>query len=99
MAGAMCVTPVVSPPLAAGDVLYAATTGGRIHALDRATGQPVWKDIPGLSGSLEAPLVLDGGRLLAGGNNSRLYALDINGRDYFWDYSMPDSIYAAPGDR
>lgn len=89
-------SPVTAKPLLAGDLLYVGTTGGKVWALDRKTGKPAWDKPANLAGSLEAEPALAGNMLYIGGNDSRLTALALNGREYYWQYSTSDSIYASP---
>jgi len=88
--------PVLNQPALENDILYVGTTGGKVFALDRKTGYPLWEKPAQLSGSLEGQPVIANDMLLVGSNDSRLYALALNGRDYFWQYSTPDSLYASP---
>jgi outer membrane protein assembly factor BamB len=89
-------SPVVAQPLAADDTIYAGTTGGKLWALNRSTGKPLWDKPANLTGSLEGKPALSENMLFVGGNDSRLYALALNGREYYWQYSTSDSIYASP---
>jgi outer membrane protein assembly factor BamB len=93
---------VLGAPVVDRETLYFGTTGGMIYALDRTTGKSLWEKPVKLAGSLEASPVVASDMLLMANNDSRLYALDLNGKAYYWQYSMPDSIYASPlvkGDR
>ncbi|MBI1756352.1 MAG: PQQ-binding-like beta-propeller repeat protein [Fimbriimonas ginsengisoli] len=72
-------TPVVptSSPIVSGDVLY-LSFGPRIYALDRSTGNTLWRFPAGVAGTAlfkEAP-VLVGDTLLALGSNRTVYALN-----------------------
>jgi outer membrane protein assembly factor BamB len=88
--------PVLNQPSLENDILYIGTTGGKVFALDRIIGKPLWDKPALLSGSIEGRPVLADNMLLVGSNDSRLYALALNGRDYFWQYSTSDSLYASP---
>ena len=76
--------------------LYAGTTGGQIFSIDAIKGNSLWEKPAHLTGSLEASIVMAPEFLLAAGNDSRLTALDLNGKAYYWQYSTSDSIYASP---
>lgn len=87
---------VPGTPLLFENRLYAGTTGGEIFSIDATNGNTLWEKPARLIGSLEAPIVLAQDLLLAAGNDSRLTALDLNGKAYYWQYSTSDSIYASP---
>jgi outer membrane protein assembly factor BamB len=76
--------PVVPGPAVGGhDVIYAASNGGVLHAIDLATGRDRWRfDAHGAYGSdlSTAPTVLRGGSLLWPGPHDTLYALAADGR-------------------
>ncbi len=87
---------ILNQPVLVKDSLYFGTTAGTVYSLDRKTGAALWKKPARLSGSLEAKPVVVDDMLLMPSNDSRLYALDLNGRDYYWQYSTPDSQYSSP---
>jgi len=87
---------VVGQPMLQNDILYFATVGGSVNALDANTGRPRWNKPANLGGGLETSLVPTGDMLLIAGSDSRLTALIPTGDAYYWQYSMPDSIYASP---
>ncbi|NMB55926.1 MAG: PQQ-binding-like beta-propeller repeat protein [Leptolinea sp.] len=87
---------VPGTPLLSENRLYAGTTGGQIFSIDATNGNALWEKPARLTGSLEASIILAPDFLLAAGTDSRLTALDLNGRAYYWQYSTSDSIYANP---
>lgn len=87
---------VVSQPTLQNDILYFVTTGGGVNAINANTGQSLWRNVAKLGGGLETPPVPARDMLLIAGTDSRLTALNLSGDAYFWQYSMPDSIYASP---
>ena len=66
-------SPVWSSPAIAGDTLYTADFLGRLHAIDRRTGQQRWFFRAGAH-VFAGPLV-DGNRIYFGSNDGALYAL------------------------
>jgi outer membrane protein assembly factor BamB len=76
--------PVVpGPAVASGDVVYAASNGGVLHAIDLSTGRDRWRfDGHGAYGSdlSTAPTVLRDGLVLWPGPRDTLYALGPDGR-------------------
>ncbi len=87
---------VVSQPTLQNGILYFVTTGGKAHAIDANTGQARWNTPASLGGGLEVSPVPAGDMVLIAGTDSRLTSLSLSGDAYFWQYSMPDSIYASP---
>jgi outer membrane protein assembly factor BamB len=88
--------PIVNQPIVMKNRLYFGTAGGTVYSLDCATGAALWEKPVRLPGSLEAQPVIVNDQLLMACNDSRIYALDLNGKGYFWQYSTPDSLYASP---
>jgi len=89
-------SPILAPVAVDGETLYVATTAGTVHSLNRNTGEALWIKPARLPGSLEAQPVVVSDRILVATNDSRVYALALNGKDYFWQFSMSDSIYSNP---
>jgi outer membrane protein assembly factor BamB len=89
-------SPILASAMKEAGIIYFGTAGGSVYSVDALTGIQLWGKPVQLPGSIESKPVLAGNRLLIGDNNSRLYALDLNGRDYYWAHSTPDSVYASP---
>jgi outer membrane protein assembly factor BamB len=86
----------VHKPIVEDGVLYIGSEKGQVFALNALTGENFWDQPAIISGGIEAQPVLVENKLLAATIDSRLYALATNGTDYYWRYSMPDSIFARP---
>jgi len=82
---------VPGPVVGRGGVVYAASNGGVLHALDLRTGRDRWTfDRGGSYGSdlSTVPAILPDGTILWPGPRSTLYALDPNGR-LLWRERLP----------
>lgn len=87
--------PVVpGPAVGSGGVVYAASNGGVLHALDVRTGAERWRfDGQGGYGSdlSTVPALLPDGTILWPGPHDTLYALDAAGR-LMWKHSLSDAV-------
>lgn len=95
------VTP--GPIVGAGDVVYAASNGGVLHAIDLGTGRDLWAfDGGGPYGSdlSTSPALLDGGLLLWPGPRDTLDALDAATGRLLWQRNLGAMVLSpAPGVR
>lgn len=68
--------------------------GGRVYALDYATGSTRWsRDLP--SGCESSPLV-DSGKLFFGSQNGTVYALNAGNGSVVWTYHAGGAVKASP---
>jgi outer membrane protein assembly factor BamB/tetratricopeptide (TPR) repeat protein len=92
--------PCEATPVLAGTSMFAATTGGKLAALDPATGKERFAlDLPG---PVSADLCTDGARVFANTTNGWAVAVDAGDGALRWKVRIADSIVAAPacaGDR
>ena len=80
------------PPTVAGDVVLVSTSLGRLYALDRATGDTVWRH--DRAGGGPAPPAAARGRVyLPSGNGSRATCLDLGTGDVLW--RLETGVYHA----
>ncbi len=81
-------------PLVVGEVVYAATVGGDVYALDRDTGTRRWvfrQD----HGEIRAAPILSGGTLVIATKDGYLYGLNpTNGRE-LWSQRVDDAHFFA----
>ncbi|MEI8132000.1 MAG: PQQ-binding-like beta-propeller repeat protein [Leptolinea sp.] len=89
-------SPILASAMKEASTIFFGTVGGSVYSVDATNGNALWEKPAQLPGGIESQPVLAGNRLLISNNDSRLYVLDLNGKDYFWAYSTPDSIYANP---
>lgn len=82
----------VTPPVAAlGKVFVAATDEQTLHALDAASGKPVWRFTA--NGRITSPPAIQDGHCLVGCEAGWVYALDARNGALAWRYRV------APGGR
>ncbi len=81
-------------PLALGGRLYFTTPFGRVHAVDGATGEDLWKFTPeyDVRQALWGWAVNRGVALWQDGSDSRLYVTPIDGRLYCIDAETGDAV-------
>jgi glucose dehydrogenase len=73
--------------------VYVPTTGGRIVALEMATGEPAWeRRVGGLPGEVLAL----GGRLYAGSSDNFMYCLLAKDGQIDWRYRSGADVLGAP---
>lgn len=83
--------PLSTLTIAAGKVFVAQVDAHTLHAIDHATGQPVWHFIAG--GRVDSPPSYWKGRVYFGGMDGVVYCLRSSDGALVWEY------HAAPGDR
>jgi len=81
---------LTSPVAAAGRLLVAETEAHRVHALDAATGWPVWTYTAGAR--IDSPPTIDGGRVLFGSADGCVYCVRLDDGALIWRFR------AAPAD-
>jgi len=82
---------LTAPVVAEGVLLVAETDAHLIHALDAATGRAVWSYAAGAR--IDSPPTIDGGRVLFGSADGRVYCLRLKDGALIWQFR------AAPRDR
>ncbi len=83
-------------PLLDADRIYVATEAspeGRVYALRLRDGQPIWSTP---SGSVVAPLALDGDTLYAGTETGVVLRLEADDGKVVWRRKLPGAVRAAP---
>lgn len=80
---------------AAAGLLVLALDGGRVVALNLATGEPLWEEV--LPGTLSAP-ALAKDRVLIGSTNNFLYALDARDGRIAWKWRTGGDVIGADAD-
>lgn len=89
-----------SPTVTANYILAADYLSNAIIALDRHTGQEVWRfqGKPGFVGFPEAPIVI-GNTVYAGSGDTEMYALDLGSGHVLWHTRLPgaNAFYALCG--
>jgi outer membrane protein assembly factor BamB len=91
-------------PVVADGIVYTFGAEGRLHALDLATGKPVWHldtirqfDVPkGFFGAAGSPL-MEGGKLIAnvGGKNAGIVAFDAKTGKVLWSATSDAASYSS----
>jgi outer membrane protein assembly factor BamB len=83
-----------SDPLVAGDRIYVGTHDGKVIALERATGKPVWSFAAG-DAVLAAPAIADG-RVFFGSYDRHVYALDSKSGREIWKHDTGAPVVSTP---
>ncbi len=68
--------PALGTPLVAGSAVFFGGGDGRVYALDRKTGEPLWRAGFDTGGQLPTTPALSGGRLYVASDRNELFALD-----------------------
>lgn len=79
------VTDVTGDPVVQGDVIYVGNQSGRVMALDRNTGRPIWTADEAAYG----PVWPAGGSIFLMSDRNRLVRLDAGSGDFIWGESLP----------
>lgn len=84
-------------PLVVDDTIYTAI-GGRVFAIDRATGNLKWRypQVDPINGQFRTPPIMVGGTLVAAGDNKIVYAIDPTNGAAKWTYNSPSTILGSP---
>ena len=81
-------------PLVVGEVVYAATVGGNVYALDRDTGEERWR-FQQDNGEIRAAPVLIGATLLIATKDGYLYGLSPTDGRQLWSQPVGDAHFLA----
>ncbi|MBI4419904.1 MAG: PQQ-like beta-propeller repeat protein [Gemmatimonadetes bacterium] len=82
-----------SGPLVAGDLVYAATARGSVHAVNAGTGRRVWqREVEPVVG----PLFLAGERVIAATSPGRVYALNGATGTVVWRQDLETVLHTGP---
>ena len=91
-------------PVVAGGLVYTFGAEGRLHAIDLATGKPIWNvdamrqfSVPkGFFGAAGSPLI-EGGRVIAnvGGKNAGIVAFDAKTGKVLWTATSHAASYSS----
>jgi outer membrane protein assembly factor BamB len=73
-------------PVAAGGMVFVADRGGVVHALDAASGKPVWKNFT--AGPIYYPPVLSHDRLFVGSADGKVYAFAAKSGQLLWTFRV-----------
>jgi outer membrane protein assembly factor BamB len=84
-------------PIVSGDVVYAAV-GSRMYALDRSTGNQLWRFPSGepLQANFTTGALLSGNTLIAAADDKAVYGVDVKTGEMKWQYIAPAGIYTKP---
>ena len=83
-----------SAPLVTDKAVYFGTADGRLHAIDRARGTPLWYQRT--EGDIEGVPARHGDTLLFGLADGHLYAVGLDGGALRWRFAADSAVYAAP---
>lgn len=90
--------PVASSPCIVNEHLVVATLSGKVHCLDRYSGDEIWTFTP--SGDRLKPIrsspAADGGMIFVGADDGRIFAMDAASGSERWTYKAAGSIFATP---
>lgn len=84
-------------PIVDGERVYAAV-GGRIYAVDPATGNQIWRYPVGvpIEGNFQTGLVKSGNVIVAASTDRNIFAVNANTGELIWQYMSPDSVVGTP---
>jgi len=86
--------PFMGAPAVGKKNIYIGGRDKKIHAIDRATGDNVWKFKTGSRVESSPILFTDG--LVCGSSDGRLYALDLEKGEAAWTMDLGESLIAPP---
>ena len=79
------VTDVTGDPVVRGDVIHVGNQSGRVMALDRATGRPIWTADEAAYG----PVWPAGGSVFLMSDRNRIIRLDAGSGEFIWGQDLP----------
>ncbi len=84
-------------PLVVDDTIYTAI-GGRVFAIDRATGNLKWRypQVEPINGQFRTSPIMVDGTLVAAAENKIVYAIDPTNGSPKWTYNLPSPVIGAP---
>ncbi len=87
-----------SPAIGSNGVVYIATTGNQIYALDGATGNGKWTNTISTGGEItsSAALSADNTSVIVGSQNGYLYAFYASNGAPRWSNNLGGAIYSSP---
>lgn len=93
--GEMYSSPVRSSPCVWRDRVFVGSVDGRVHAVRRKDGKPLW--VFETDGEVQASPVLIDGKLLIGSYDSNLYCLNPDSGEVIWKVETEDRVHATSG--
>ena len=81
--------PVVGP-----SAVFAATSDGRVAAIDTHTGEELWTT--DVEGEITSGLTVAGNTVLAGTSDGRVIGLDTNAGEMLWEFPTGGAVTATP---
>ena len=87
--GEMPHAPVVGP-----SAVFAATSDGRVAAIDTHTGEELWTT--DVEGEITSGLTVAGNTVLAGTGDGRVTGLDTNTGEMLWEFPTGGAVTATP---
>ena len=89
-------SPVGSPTV--GDGIVYGAVGSRMYALDKQTGNQIWKFplVDPIPGNFKSSIILTEGLAIGAANNKTIYGVDAKTGESRWSYVAPAPIYREP---
>ncbi|HJP84195.1 MAG TPA: PQQ-binding-like beta-propeller repeat protein [Fimbriimonadaceae bacterium] len=89
-------SPVGSPTV--GDGIVYGAVGSRMYALDKQTGNQIWKFplVDPIPGTFKSSIILTEGLAIGAANNKTIYGVDAKTGESRWSYVAPAPIYREP---
>ena len=84
----------IGAPVVAKEIVYVASTTGRLLALDKATGETIWEY--DTAGSISGSPSVAGETIYIGDSLGRLYALDALSGEPLWEFPADGAISSTP---
>jgi len=81
-------------PIVDGDTLFAASENGEVYAIDKASGEVLWRERTGttITGAVGA----GGNMVLLGTRDARVIALEQSSGELLWEASVSSEVLAPP---
>jgi len=81
-------------PAVGGNVVVIGARDRQVHAIDLATGKPLWTFKARLD--VDSSPLISGGRVYVGSKDKTLYVLDLKRGDLLWEFKATRAIIASP---
>ncbi|MEX0740920.1 MAG: outer membrane protein assembly factor BamB [Pseudohongiella sp.] len=81
-------------PIIAGDTIFAASENGEVNAIDKNTGEVLWRERTGET--ITGGVGVGGNMVLLGTRDARVFALEQSSGDLLWETSVSSEVLAAP---